>query len=126
MSVDRSDLHALLDRVPESDLPVTRKLLQALAAGWDVATVESEGELAEQAKRDVEAAEAFFDPVVRVFPTKTFSKNSIWPDALFHLGTRGSSRPPGIPRSQARQILLALGEYAHSAEGDVASMKESL
>jgi len=29
----------------------------------------------------------------------------------------------GIPRVHARQILLALGEYARSAQGDVASMK---
>ena len=31
-----------------------------MSVGWDVATAESEGELTEQAKRDVEAAEAFF------------------------------------------------------------------
>jgi len=59
MSVDRSDLHALLG-VPEADLPVTRKLLQALAAGWDVASAESEGELAEQAKREVKARGSVF------------------------------------------------------------------
>ncbi len=74
MSVDRSDLHALLDRVPESDLPVTRNLLQALAAGWDVATAESEGELAEQAKRDVEAAEVFFDSGGEGIPHKNVLK----------------------------------------------------
>jgi len=74
MSVDRSDLHALLDRVPEADLPVTRKLLQALAAGWDVAPAESEGELTEQARRDVEAAEAFFDSGVEGVPHKSFLK----------------------------------------------------
>ena len=74
MSVDRSDLHALLDRVPESDLPVTRKLLQALAAGWDVAPAESEGELADQARRDVQAAEAFFDSGGEGVPHKNVLK----------------------------------------------------
>jgi hypothetical protein len=77
MSVDRSDLHALLDRVPESDLPVTRKLLQALAAGWDVVPAESESELAEQAKREWKPRKHFLTPGARVFPTKTFSRNSI-------------------------------------------------
>ena len=68
MSVDRSDLHALLDRVPESDLPVTRKLLQALAADWDV------------------AAEAFFDSGREGIPHKNVLKE-------FDLasGIRGSS-----------------------------------
>ena len=74
MSVDRSDLHALLDRVPEADLPVTHQLLQALAAGWDVASAESEGELAEQAKREVEAAEAFFDSGDEGVPHKSVLK----------------------------------------------------
>ena len=74
MSVDRSDLHVLLDRVPESDLPVTRKLLQALAAGWEVATAESDGEFAEQTKRDVEAAEAFFDSGGEGIPHKDVLK----------------------------------------------------
>jgi hypothetical protein len=41
VSIDRRDLHALLDRVPEGDLPVIRKLLPAV--------------------RDIEAAEAYFD-----------------------------------------------------------------
>ena len=41
MSVDRSELHALLDRIPDADLAVTRKVLQALAAGWDVAPADA-------------------------------------------------------------------------------------
>ncbi len=61
MGSDRTDLHALLDRVPEADLPVTRKLLQALASDWDVAPAESEGPFTAQARHDVEAAEAYFD-----------------------------------------------------------------
>jgi hypothetical protein len=73
MSVDRSDLHMLLDRVSESDLPVTRKLL-ALAADGEVATAESDGEFAEQAKRDVEAAEAFFDSGGEGIPHKDVLK----------------------------------------------------
>jgi hypothetical protein len=43
MSADRAVLHALIDRIPEADLRVTRKLLEALAE-WDVADAESEGE----------------------------------------------------------------------------------
>ena len=74
MSVDRSELHALLDRVPEADLPVTRKLLEALASDWDVAPAESEGELTEQAKRDVEGAEAFFDSGGEGVPHKSVLK----------------------------------------------------
>jgi hypothetical protein len=50
----------LIDRIPEADLRVTRKLLEALAA-WDVADAESEGEFTEQARHDWEAAEAYFD-----------------------------------------------------------------
>jgi hypothetical protein len=61
MGIDRSDLHALLDRVPEADLAVTRKLLRALAPDWDVAPAETEGQFTDQAKQDVEAAEAYFD-----------------------------------------------------------------
>ena len=36
VSIDRGDLHTLLDRVPESDLPVIRKLLLAVAVELDV------------------------------------------------------------------------------------------
>ena len=61
MSVDRSELHSLVDKIPEADLPVTRKLLQALVADWEVAPAESEGQLTDQARRDIEAAEAYFD-----------------------------------------------------------------
>jgi hypothetical protein len=57
MGADRSALHALIDRIPEADLRVTRKLLEALAAEWDVADAESEGEVTEHARRDLEAAE---------------------------------------------------------------------
>ena len=61
MSIDRSELHALLDRIPETDLPVTRKLLQALAVAWDVAPAEAEGEFTGQTAREVHSAEAFFN-----------------------------------------------------------------
>ena len=61
MQVDRIELHALLDRIPDADLIVTRKLLQALAIGWDVAPAGAEGDLTTQAAGDVEAAEAYFD-----------------------------------------------------------------
>ncbi len=61
MTVNRSELHALLDRIPDADLPVTRKLLQALAFDWDVAPADSEGEFTDQARGEVEAAEAYFD-----------------------------------------------------------------
>jgi hypothetical protein len=74
MSVDRSDLHALLDRVPEADLPVTRKLLQALAGDWDVASVESEGQLTDQARRDIKAAEDYFDKGGEGIPHKDLLK----------------------------------------------------
>jgi hypothetical protein len=61
MSVDRSELHSLVDRLSDADLPVTRRLLQALVAGWDVAEAESEAEFTYLTRRDVEAAEAYFD-----------------------------------------------------------------
>jgi hypothetical protein len=61
MDVDRRELHALLERIPDADLPVTRKLLQALAVDWDVAPAETEGELTKQTLDDLKAAEAFFD-----------------------------------------------------------------
>ena len=61
MTVDRGELHELVDRIPEVDLPVTRKLLLALAVDWQVAPAESEGEFTDQALRDIEAAEAYFD-----------------------------------------------------------------
>jgi hypothetical protein len=61
MSVDRSELHSLVDKIPEADLPVTRKLLRALATDWDVAPAGSEGQLTDQARLDIEAAEAYFD-----------------------------------------------------------------
>jgi hypothetical protein len=61
VSIDRRDLHALLDRVPEGDLPVIRKLLPAVAIEFDVAPVAAEGELTDAAARDIEAAEAYFD-----------------------------------------------------------------
>jgi hypothetical protein len=59
--VERGELHALVDRIPEADLPVTWKLLQALAVRWDVAPADLEGELTEKARADIEAAEAYFD-----------------------------------------------------------------
>ncbi len=61
MSVDRSELHSLVDKIPEADLPVTRKLLQALVADWDVAPAGSEGQLTDQARCDIDAAESYFD-----------------------------------------------------------------
>ena len=61
MNADRSELHALLDRIPDTDLSVTRKLLQALAVVWDVAPAESEGQFTGQTVRDLQAAEAYFD-----------------------------------------------------------------
>ena len=77
MSVDRSKLHSLVDKIPEADLPVTRKLLQALAVDWDVAPAGSEGPLTDQARRDIDAAEAYFDNGGEGIPHKEFSKNSI-------------------------------------------------
>jgi len=74
MSVDRSELHALLDQVPEADLSVTRKLPRALAAASDVAPAESEEDFTEEAKRDVEAAEAFFDGGGKGVPHKQVLK----------------------------------------------------
>jgi len=59
--IDRGDLHALLDRIPEGDLPVIRKLFLAVAVEWDVAPVGAEGDLTDAARREVEAAEAYFD-----------------------------------------------------------------
>jgi hypothetical protein len=50
-----------------------RKLLQ-LAADWDVAPAESDGRFTEQAKRDVEAAEAFFDNGGEGIPHKEILK----------------------------------------------------
>jgi hypothetical protein len=47
-----------LDRVPEGDLPVIRKL--PLAVAWDLAPVGAEGELADSVRREIEAAEAYF------------------------------------------------------------------
>jgi len=61
MSNTRSELHSLIDQIPEVNLSLTRRLLEALTAGWDVANAASEGEFTEQAQRDVEAAEAYFD-----------------------------------------------------------------
>jgi hypothetical protein len=61
MSVNRSELHALLDRIPDADLAVTRKVLQALATNWDVAPADSEGDLTDEARRQIEAAESYFD-----------------------------------------------------------------
>ncbi|MGA2590091.1 MAG: hypothetical protein ABSH32_09265 [Bryobacteraceae bacterium] len=61
MSIDRSDLHALLDRIPEGDLPVIRKVLLAVAVESDVAPVAVEGDLTDAARREIEAAEAYFD-----------------------------------------------------------------
>jgi len=61
MSVNRSELHALLDRIPDTDLAVTRKVLQALATNWEVALAESEGDFTEAARRQIESAEAYFD-----------------------------------------------------------------
>ena len=74
MSVDRSELHSLVDKIPEADLPVTRKLLQALAAAWDVAPADSEGELTDQARRDIEAAEGYFDNCGEGIPHKEILK----------------------------------------------------
>jgi len=59
--VNRSELHALVDRIPEDDLSVTRKLLLALSADWDVAPANSDGEFTDQAAADIDAAEAFFN-----------------------------------------------------------------
>jgi len=61
VSIDRSDLHALLDRIPEGDLPVVRKVLLAVAVESDVAPVAVEGDLTDAARREIEAAEAYFD-----------------------------------------------------------------
>jgi hypothetical protein len=61
VSIDRSDLHALLDRIPEGDLPVIRKVLLAVAVESDVAPVAVEGDLTDAARREIEAAEAYFD-----------------------------------------------------------------
>jgi len=74
MSVDRSELHSLVDKIPEADLPVTRKLLQALATDWDVAPADSEGQLTDQARRDVESAEAYFDNGGEGIPHKEILK----------------------------------------------------
>lgn len=74
MGIDRGDLHSLLDRIPEADLPVTRKLLQALAADWDIAPAEAEGQLMDQARRDVEAAEDYFDKGGEGVPHKDLLK----------------------------------------------------
>jgi len=68
LSVDRGELHTLLDRVPDSDLPVIRKMLLAVAVEWDVAPAESEGVFTEEARREVEAAEAYFDKGGRGIP----------------------------------------------------------
>ena len=68
VSIDRGDLHTLLDRVPESDLPVIRKLLLAVAVELDVAPVAAEGELTDAARREIEAAEAYFDKGGRGIP----------------------------------------------------------
>jgi hypothetical protein len=61
MSTVRSDLHLLIDQIPEANLSLTRRLLEALTAEWDVADAVSDGEFTEQARRDLEAAEAYFD-----------------------------------------------------------------
>lgn len=61
MSIDRGDLHALLDRVPEGKLPVIRKMLLAVTIEFDVAPVAAEGEFTDVARREIEAAEAYFD-----------------------------------------------------------------
>ena len=61
MSVNRSELHALLDRIPDADLAVTRKVLQALAADWDVAPADAEGDFTDQTRREVESAESYFE-----------------------------------------------------------------
>jgi hypothetical protein len=74
MNADRSALHALVDRIPEADLRVTRRLLEALAAEWDVADAESEGEFTEQARHDLEAAEAYFDQGGRGIPHEELLK----------------------------------------------------
>ncbi len=60
MTVDRKELHFLVDRIPEADLPVTRKLLTALAIDCEVTAAESEGEFTEEARREIEEAEAYF------------------------------------------------------------------
>jgi len=74
MGIDRGDLHSLLDRIPEADLPVTRKLLQALATDWDVAPVEAEGQLTDKARCDVHAAEDYFDKGGEGVPHKDLLK----------------------------------------------------
>jgi cell division GTPase FtsZ len=61
MSVDRAKLHALLDRIPDDRIAETLKLLEALVADWDVAPAESEGRFTAKARREIEAAEAYFD-----------------------------------------------------------------
>jgi len=61
LTVTRSELHALVDRIPEDDLSVTRKLLLALSVDWDVAPANSDGEFTDQAAADIDAAEAFFN-----------------------------------------------------------------
>src|SRR6266568_4622082 len=61
LTVNRGELHALIDRIPEDDLSVTRKLLLALAVDWDVAPADSDGEFTDQASADIDAAEAFFN-----------------------------------------------------------------
>jgi hypothetical protein len=43
VSIDRGDLHTLLDRVPESDLPVIRKLLLAVVVELDRRTAGEAG-----------------------------------------------------------------------------------
>src|ERR1022692_3869060 len=43
VSIDRGDLHTLLDRVPQSDLPVIRKLLLAVAVELDRRTAGEAG-----------------------------------------------------------------------------------
>jgi len=74
MGIDRSDLHSLVDQIPEADLPVTRKLLHALAADWDVAPVEAEGQLTDHARRDVETAEDYFEKGGEGIPHKDLLK----------------------------------------------------
>jgi hypothetical protein len=61
VSIDRGELHAWLDRVPEGDLPVIRKPILAVAVGRDVAPIAAEGEFTDAARREIEAAEAYFD-----------------------------------------------------------------
>ena len=55
-----NELHVLVD-VPESSLRVTRRVLEAFATEWDVPDAESEEKFTDQARRDVEAAEDYFD-----------------------------------------------------------------